>query len=422
VYDLTGQGRTILRGGYGIFYDRPQGNMVFDMISNAPGVLNSRLDFGSLQTLTAAGGDPNPTLSLSPTAFDFMPPRVEQWNVGIQHKLPGEVIVDLAYVGSDSNDLLRQVQINALPFGATFKPQNQDPTRAPSATPGSSALPNDFLRPYQGYGDIRMWDYSGYGNYHGLQTSVSRRFDGGFAFNGFWSWSKALGINNDDFAAGVPNLTDAETRRLDYSLLNYDRTHNILLNGIYQMKSFTSNKALGYVINDWMLSGAYRWTSGRPYTVNFNIPGVESRNLTGTTTPNARIVLTCDPGKGYSRDPNRQLDTSCFAPPQPGSDGAESARYFVRTAPLNNVDLSISKKVAIVGTTNFEVRVDMFNALNHTQITAVNATANYASLSDRTITNLPYDASGNLTQRNGFGTVNSVAPPRSIQLVMRVTF
>ncbi len=74
VYDLTGKGETIVRGGFGIFYDRPQGNMVFDMISNAPGVLNSALTWGRLQDLTAAGGDPNPTLSLNPTAFDFKPP------------------------------------------------------------------------------------------------------------------------------------------------------------------------------------------------------------------------------------------------------------------------------------------------------------------------------------------------------------
>src|SRR6185369_17942238 len=77
VYDLTGQGVTILRGGFGIFYDRPQGNMVFDMIANAPGVLNSRIDFGRLQDLSSAGGDPFPTLSLNPTAFGFKPPRVD---------------------------------------------------------------------------------------------------------------------------------------------------------------------------------------------------------------------------------------------------------------------------------------------------------------------------------------------------------
>ncbi|HET9831612.1 MAG TPA: carboxypeptidase regulatory-like domain-containing protein, partial [Vicinamibacterales bacterium] len=173
VYDLTGKGETIVRGGFGIFYDRPQGNMVFDMISNAPGVLNSRIDFGRLQDLTSAGGDPNPTLSLNPTAFGFKPPRVDQWNVGVQHKLVKEVILDVAYVGSRSTDLLRQVQINAVPFGATFLPQNQDPTRVPSSVPGATALPNDFLRPYRGYGNIRMWDYTGYADYKALQTSVT---------------------------------------------------------------------------------------------------------------------------------------------------------------------------------------------------------------------------------------------------------
>ena len=233
VYDLSGKGETIIRGGWGIFYDRPQGNQVFDMIANAPGVLNSRLDFGTLQGVTSGGADPFPTLSMNPSAFDFKPPKVQQWNIGLQHKLTGEIIADIAYVGSKSTDLLRQVQINAVPFGATFRPENQDPTRAPSSTPGANALPNDFLRPYPGYANIRMWDYSGYGNYHALQTSVTRRFDRGFAFNGFWVWSKTLGINSTDAAAGVPNLSDAETRRLDYSLVDYDRPHNILLSGIY---------------------------------------------------------------------------------------------------------------------------------------------------------------------------------------------
>ena len=76
----------------------------------------------------------------------------------------------------------------------------------------------------------------------------------------------------------------------------------------------------------------------------------------------------------------------------------------------------------MVKTVKFEFRVDMFNALNHTQFTGVNTTANFASLTDRTITNLPYDANGALVQPNGFGTINGVAPPRTLQLVTRVTF
>jgi Carboxypeptidase regulatory-like domain/TonB dependent receptor/TonB-dependent Receptor Plug Domain len=423
VYDLSGKGATIVRGGFGIFYDRPQGNMVFDMISNAPGVLNSALQWGRLQDLTSASGDPDPTLSLNPTAFDFKPPRVNQWNVGIQHKVWREVILDVAYVGSKSTDLLRQVQLNALPFGTTLAAQNQDPTRVPAAQLGSSALPNDFLRPYRGYGDIRMWDYSGYANYHALQTSVTRRFDRGFMLSGFYVWSKALGINSTDFASGVPNLSEAETRRLDYSLLDYDRPHNFTVNFIYHTPTVTESKALGMLVNEWQISGVYRWTSGRPYGVGFSIPGIGAQNLTGTDgNPNARIVLTCDPGRGWSGDPYNQLDTSCFAPPQPGSDGAESSRFFVRAPPINNLDLSLSKNFVVVKEVKFEVRLDVFNALNHTQFTGVNATANFASLTDRTITNLPYDSSGALVRPNGFGAVDGVAPPRTLQLVTRVTF
>jgi hypothetical protein len=423
VYDLTGDAATILRGGFGIFYDRPQGNMVFDMISNAPGVLNSTLQWGRLQDLTSAGGDPDPTLSMSPTAYDFQPPTVYEWNVGVQRKLFQNYIYDLAYVGSESRHLLRQVQINAVPRGATFQAENQDPTRAPSDTPGAGALPLDLLRPFPGYGDIRLWDYSGYSNYHSLQTSVTRRFENGYMFSAFYVWSKALGISSNDFSSGVPNASDEEVRRLDYSYLDYDRPHNFVLNFIYQTPDAAQGRTMGLLVNAWQISGVYKWTSGRPYAVGYSIPGIGAANLTGNDgNPNARIVLTCDPGRGWSDDPYRQLDTSCFAPPQPGSDGAESARFFVRAPPINNLDLSLAKTFDIARGARFEFRVDMFNALNHTQFTGVNATANFASLTDRTITNLPYDDNGNLVRPNGFGSISGVAAPRTLQLVARVTF
>ena len=424
---MSGKGEMIVRGGWGIFYDRPQGNQVFDMIANAPGVLNSSVQWGRLQDLSTGGtgGDPNPVLGLNPSAFDFEPPKVTQWNVGFQRKLFNNFMYDLAYVGSKSDDLLRQVQINAVPRGATFLAQNQDPTRAPSTTPGASALSQDLLRPYPGYGGIRMWEYSGYSNYHSLQTGINRRFDGGMMFSFFYVWSKALGINNDDFSAGLPNATDEEIRRLDYSYVNTDRPHNFVASFIYQLPFLKDGDSLvSSILGDWQVSGIYRWTSGRPRNVGFNIPGIGAANLTGSAdgNPNARIVLTCDPGSGYSDDPYAQFNTSCFAPPQPGSDGAESARFFMRDPPINNVDLSLSKAFAGPKNLRFEIRIDAFNALNHTQFTGFNNTADFASLTDRTITNLPRDSAGNLVRRDGFGSVNGVAAPRSLQFVTRVTF
>jgi len=422
VYDVTGKSELIVRGGFGVFYDRPQGNQVFDMITNAPGVQQSTLQWGTLQNLTASSGDPAATLSLNPSAYNFKPPQVTQWNVGVQKKLFYNFTLDLAYVGSKSNDLLRQVQINALAVGADFLPQNQDPTRAPSSLPGANALPTDLLRPYQGYGGIRMWDYSGYGNYHSLQTGLNRRFDSGLMFSFFYVWSKALTIADTDFSSGAPNVSDAELRRLDYSLASYDRPHNFVTNFIYQVPNKASGP-LGLLLNDWQISGVYRWTSGLPYTIGYSIPGVGNANLTGNDGfPAARIVLTCDPGPGYSGDVYKQLNTACFAPPQPGSIGGESSRYFARYAPINNLDLSLSKAFTAPHGMRAEVRLDMFNALNHTQITDINTTANFASLSDPTITNLPYNAAGALTQPNGFGAVTAVDRPRSLQLVMRFTF
>ena len=88
-YDVSGNQSMIFRGGFGIFYDRPQGNQVFDMIANAPGVLVNNVQWGRLQDLTSGstGTDPFPTLSLNPSGFDFIPPKTYQWNVGVQRKL-----------------------------------------------------------------------------------------------------------------------------------------------------------------------------------------------------------------------------------------------------------------------------------------------------------------------------------------------
>ena len=421
VYDLTGEGRTIVRGGFGIFYDRPQGNIVFDTINNAPGLLQPSIQWGLLQNVGGGASDPYPTLGMQPTAYDFNPPKVTAWNVGVQHKLWRAVTFDIAYVGSVSKNLLEQNQINALPTGTLFKPENQDPTRAPSSTPGGSALTTDLLRPYQGYGGIRYWQATGEANYHALQTSLNRRFDNGIMFSVLYVWSKTLTTGNSDWAARVPYANDEENRRVNYSYSEFDRPHNFVLNFVYQTPKVASG-ALGLLANEWQISGIYRWMSGVPYGVSWSIPGIGNNNLTGGTDLTPRVVLTCDPGSGSSGDPYRQINIACFAPPQVGSKGDESARYFLHAPAINNLDLSVSKSFSFGKGIRFEVRVDAFNALNHTQFTGVNATANFASLTNPTITNPVYDASGNFVRNNGFGSVNGVAPPRQIQIVTRLTF
>jgi len=422
VYDLTGEGRTIVRGGFGIFYDRPQGNTVFNTVLTPPSMLNPTLTWGTLQNLTASAGDPYAPLGgMQPTAYDFIPPRVTAWNVGMQHKLMHAIVLDLAYVGSKSDDLLEYDQINAVPEGAMFAAENQDPTRTPGAVPGSTALTTDLLRPLQGYGSIQLWQNSAYSNYHALQAGLNRRFDNGLMFSVFYVWSKTLTTADSDWGTRLPYSTEEENAVANYSYAVDHRPHNFVVNFVYQTPK-VADGLLGLLANDWQISGIYRLTSGRPYAISYSVPGYGGTNITGGTDRPNRVIVTCDPGKGSSSDPYQQIDTSCFAPPTVGGTGYESARYFLHAPPINNLDLSLSKAFSFGKGVRLEVRLDAFNAFNKTQFTGVNSSVSFASITDKTVTNLPYDANGNLVRQNGFGTINGVAPPRTLQLVTRLTF
>ncbi|MBN2371580.1 MAG: carboxypeptidase regulatory-like domain-containing protein [Vicinamibacteria bacterium] len=418
-YDLKGNQGAILRGAFGLLYDRPQGNTVFSLAGNPPSAEDVTLDHGRFQDLATATPMPGP-LASSPVQYDWKVPRIVGWNLGMQFKLPSQFVLDVAYVGASGSNLLWRKQINAVPYGAKFLPENQDSTLAPSATPGATALPDSFLRPYMGYSNIQEWAYGAISNYHALQTSLNRRFDKGLLLGINYTFGKALGNASDDYAAA---RIDGRDRAANYGIMSYDRPHNFTANFVYRTPKLSRGSA-GLFLNGWQISGVYRWMTGNPYQITFGIPGIGAANLTGSDdNQNARIVVTGDPGKGYdTSDPYAQFDASVFAPPQPGSVGDESSLYMVYAPPVNNLDLSLSKSFMFDDKRKLEIRVDAFNALNHMQGRIVNRQADFASLSDPTITNLPRDASGNLVNRNGFGTISNVWPAREIQLVARFSF
>jgi hypothetical protein len=183
------------------------------------------------------------------------------------------------------------------------------------------------------------------------------------------------------------------------------------------------SKGLGYALNGCQLSGIYRYQTGGPFNITGNIDGLSAFGLTGTQqVEGARIVLLRNPGSGSSSDPYRMFDTSAFAASTAGSQGFESGRNFMRVGPINSWDLALSKEFRVKERFKFEIRLDAFNAFNHTQFDGVNSTANFASPGSTAITNLPFNSSGALTNLNGFGSVNSVRPPRNMQLSARFEF
>ncbi len=415
-YDLSGKHDFILRGGIGVFYDRTQGNLIFDQVQNPPNNISSTINFGRLQDIS-----PNNVL-LSPPSLRALQPDAKlpmnyAFNLGIQYKLPLDAILDVSYVGSLGRHLPQFRNINAVPYGAAFLPQNQDPTRDLTAgIPGSNALPADFLAPYQGFNNnnIVFIEYIEKSNYNSMQTSINRRFSRGLLLRMSYTWSKALGTISDD-----QNFARID-KKFDYLYgpQNFDRRHNLNFNWVYETPKLTHNKYLGYVANNWQLSGIYRYQSGAPYTIGFSVAGYGNQNLTGSPTEGARIGLLGSPGSGHGSDLYKQFDVTVFQAPSVGSTGLESGRNYLTLPPINNWDLSLSKRFVFHERYRFEARLDAFNAFNHTQFNGINSTANFASPGSTVITNLANDT----TSRNGFGSINSVRPPRNLQWMLRFEF
>jgi hypothetical protein len=414
-YDVTGKQNIVVRGGGGIFYDRPQGNIVFDTVRNPPTTFQPTLNFGRLQDV-----DPRTALLAAPGLeardHEGKSPTVYSFNLGVQYKLPFDTLLDVSYVGSIGHHLLQARNLNAIPYGATFAAANQDTTRSASTTPGATALPAEFLTPFQGYSSsIRYLEFAENSNYHSMQASVNRRFSRGVLIGGSYTWGKALGTASGDFTFV---RIDQFNKQANYGPQTFDRRHNLTANWVWELPKATSNKALGYLANDWQLSGIYHYQSGQPYGVGFSIAGYGNANLTGSYTEGARIVLLKSPGSGHSSDPYKQFDVTAFAAPSVGSRGLESPRTYLTRNAINYWDLSLAKRIFVREKIKLEARLDAFNAFNHTQFDGANTTANFGAPGSTTITNLANEQ----TNRNGFGAVNSVRPARQMQWMLRFEF
>jgi len=425
-YDVGGKETIVVRGAFGIFYDRPQGNQVFDLINNPPGMQTQTLTWGLVSQMT--GTTPLfSTLGLQPNVYNWKLPTVYQWNTGLQMRLPHSFTLDVAYVGSESRNLLQYRNLNAVTYGTAYQASSQDPTRGQtcsgcsslSTTPGGNALSTDFMRPYQGFGDIRLWEFQAYSDYKALQATVTRRFVKGLMISFNYTRSEAKGTLGGDWDYA---RIDGKDREANYGPLSFNRPHTFVAYFVYQTPKVAGGP-LGYLTNNWQLSGNYRWMYGTPASAGFSIPGYGNVNLTGSGTEGARIALTGQPiSSGWSSDPYKQFNVAAFTAPKTGSVGLESPRYTMYNPPINNFDLSISKSVPFGERRRFEVRLDAFNAFNKTQFSGVNRTLNFASLTDLTITNQPYNSSGVLTNLNGVGTINGVRAPRQLQLMLKLYF
>src|SRR5262245_57445426 len=459
-WDLTGDHRTVVRGGFGVAYDRYRSDISGVGASNPPYVLNPVLNFGYLKDIQSGGGG-----ALSPSAIAGVDREgdwgaIYSYSIGAQRELWKDTVIDVAYVGSQSRHLPRTLNLNSIPYGTTFKASAQDPTRyangvIPATEPGLPAahqaaglsysgqfpLAADFLRPYQGYGDITYRSFDGNSTYNSLQASLQRRFSKSVTLGVAYTLSKVETTVSDE--GTFTNIADP--RSYDYALATFDRTHYFVANFVWNLPK--GSRLLGdhwltrTVFDNWTISGISTVASGNPAELAINITGQDPGNrILGTPTGSGttatlygqqpRLRVTGDPQNA----PN-QINTSAFSVPGINDKGPYS-RMYLRNPGINNHDISILKNfhIAREGKSYLQLRLEMFNAFNHTQFSGVNRTTNitngagqtgaaiFGNYTGLTVTNNTRPSGNTQAPGTFFGEYNGARDPRIIQVAVKVYF
>ncbi|HXI91356.1 MAG TPA: hypothetical protein VNO24_15170, partial [Blastocatellia bacterium] len=382
---------TVLRAGYGIYYDQSSLAPSEGLYFNAP-FFDFNLFF-SLPGLPLTLNDPFPSffpVPLPKSAFGFQrdlrTPYSQQWNVSLQQALGKSRVLEVAYVGSKGTKLITARDINQpRPSPAPFNP-----------------------RPVPQFDDITFEESSANSNYNSLQVRFQQRLDFGLSILSSYTWSKSIDNASSFFSsAGDPNFPqDSFNTAGERGRSNFDVRHRLSVSYGYDFpcgkgRTFIANSGLlSALLSGWQTFGIITLQSGRPFTVAL-LSDIDNSN-TGRSTlgfgANDRPNVVGN-AELSSRTPDRWFNTSAFAFPPFGSFG-NAGRNILDGPGFANFNASVLKTTKIVEGLNLQFRAEAFNLFNHPNF------------------NLPDNFLGSPT----FGRILSAQSPRHIQFGLKLLF
>jgi hypothetical protein len=319
---------------------------------------------GSVDNPGGAGGAADLPFGIQGQDVAFKHPTSYMWSAGVQREIPLGFVVDATYVGRRGLYLQRERNINQLPAGTLTNPANKDINIA-------------ALRPYKGYGAIRISENAGYSKYNSLQLSVDRRYTNGLKVG----MAYTLGHSEDNGSDKRNILWNTYDDTNYWGTSSFDRKHVATVYYIYDLPFWREGGSLmKSALGGWQISGATFMRSGTPFSITRtnDIAGVgEGSNgqpvdLVGDPNANSNGKFSGGVVSGVATDQNFIFNPAAFKDQAPGTFG-NAPRDLLRNPGDMQWDIAFFKNFALKGTSKVQFRTEIFNFPNHPNLSGPNS-------------------------------------------------